>query len=47
LRRNTSGIAENTRVSISRGGVSRYIIGRFHLSCRSGCTIDDMLRVVD
>src|SRR6202035_1789903 len=32
LRRNASGSAENTLVSISRGGVSRYIIAWFHLS---------------
>ena len=31
LRRNASGIAENTLVSISRGGASRYIIAWFYL----------------
>jgi hypothetical protein len=30
LRRNASGIAENTSVPISRGGTSRYIIAWFH-----------------
>jgi hypothetical protein len=31
LRRNSSGIAENTVVSISRGGASRYIMMWFYL----------------
>src|SRR5690242_19296719 len=42
LRRNWSGIAEKTWVSISFGGVSRYIICCFsHLSFESGRTIID------
>src|SRR3954447_17352194 len=45
LRRNASGIAENTSVSISRGGASRYI--SFTCISKFRCTIDDSIRTVD
>jgi hypothetical protein len=45
LRRNASGIAENTFVSMSRGGASRYIIREFTREVR--ITIDEHVRAVD
>ena len=46
LRRNSCGIAEKTCVSISRGGVSRYIIVVGHLLADRR-TIKDRTRGVD
>src|ERR1700753_528269 len=47
LRRKDSGIAENTLASISRGGVSRYIIVWFHRAAKNRRTIEDIGDVVD
>ena len=45
LRRNASGIAENTFVSMSRGGASRYIIAK--VTRRMRVTINEQVRAVD